>query len=37
MYFITENASAHLISADLTPGIVEQIISEKWKFLSEKR
>ena len=36
MYFVAET-SDDLLSADITSDVVDQIISEKWKFLREKR
>lgn len=36
MYFAAET-SDDVLSADITSDVVDQIISEKWTFLREKR
>ena len=37
MFNFFAEISGDLLSADLTPDIMDQIISEKWKFLREIR
>ena len=37
MFHFFAEISGDLLSADLTPDIMDQIISEKWKFLREIR